>query len=173
MIRTGLKKVIALLYRVALRLVSAWWKRTLTAWRREIANWKRTKKPPSQRHWTGFVMLVFMLPAMWYVSLNTGWMTLLSFSFSAFLAVSYSTFFSKPHIFAFIFIGILLGEVPMEILFDAKDSAFTGELTAALIMLTVAAYIMWMSREMKAGNVPEQSTHSRVSSKRRRTRSLK
>ena len=152
--------------KIALRMFNAWKRRTLTAWRRERHYWRQTKNPPSQRQLMGAIMLLVALPVSSYVALQTGWMVWLSFSFSAFLAVSYATFFSRPHIFFFILLGLLVGRVAHELLFEAKHAAVGGDLVGALIVLAVGFYVMWWSRELKEGKSPAES----VSQPRQRRR---
>lgn len=139
------------------RVCDSWWRRTCAAWRRERSIWRRTKNPPSQRHYTGGLMLLISLPAMWYVALHTGWMVWLSFTFSAFLAISYATFFSKPQIFFFIFIGLIIGGVGQGLFFDAKDAALLGDWMGALVILGVGLYVLVWSNQLKAGNAPIKS----------------
>ena len=139
------------------RVFDTWLGRTRAAWRRERAIWKRTKKPPSERHITGAVWLLISVPAMWYVAFHTGWMVLLSFSFTVFLAISYATFFSKPSIFVFIYLGIVVGGAAREVLNDAKDAAFVGDWVSAFIVLGAGVYVLVWSNQLKAGLVPTDS----------------
>ena len=129
----------------------------MAAWRRERGIWRRTKNPPSERHLRGAFMLLTSLPMMWYVAFHSSWTLWLSFTFSAFLAVSYATFFSKPLVFILIFIGLLVGGIAREVLFEAKDTAVAGDLVGALIVLGVGLYVMWWSNELKTGNLPSES----------------
>ncbi len=95
-----------------------------------------------------------MAPAVWYVSLNTGWLTLLSFTFSAFLAISYATFFSKPQIFLLIYVGIIVGEIPRTLVLEGLGIGLSGDLFSSLMLIAVAIYLIWWSRELQSGNVP-------------------
>ena len=154
--------------KIALGMLNAWKRRALTAWRRERGYWRQTKNPPSQRQLMGAATLLIALPVSSYVAMQSGWMVWLSFSFSAFLAVSYATFFSRPHIFFFILLGLLVGRVAYELLFEAKDAAIGGDLVGALIVLAVGFYVMWWSRELKAGNAPNESVSQSRQRRRRR-----
>jgi len=145
------RRIARILTRTILKLLSAWWHRTRVAWKRERGFWKRTKKPLSHRHYTGAVMLLVMLPILLYVMFSIGWATMISFAFTAFLAVSYATFFSKPHIFVGIFGGVLLGRVGKEVATEGVGSALAGDFLGAIILLAVAGYIIWWSRELRQG----------------------
>ena len=78
---------------------------------------------------------------------------MVSYSVSAFLAISYATFFSKPWIFGGIFAGILLGGIAKEFVFAAKDSSVLGDWTSALILVGLAIYIHSIAGRIKAGDI--------------------
>ena len=98
--------------------------------------------------------MLISVPAMWYVAFHTGWIVFLSFSFTVFLAISYATFFSKPLIFAFIYLGIVVGGAAREVLTDA---AFVGDWVSAFIVLGVGVYVLVWSNQLKAGHAPIDS----------------
>lgn len=168
MITRSVRALLVVIGNVAKKLFNAWQQRTIAAWRRERGIWRRTKNPPSRRHFMGVFMLVVSLPIMWYVAFHTGWMVWLSFSFSAFLAASYATFFSKPLIFVLIYMGLLVGGVARELFFEAGHKTFAGDLVGASVILALAIYVIWWSNELKSGNLP-----SDLSSPRRKASSTR
>ena len=83
---------------------------------------------------------------------------MISYSFTAFLAVSYAAFFSRPIIFVGIYLGLVLGGVATEILKDATDAAFAGDLISALLVALVGIYLHWTSKDLKAGRIPNEGS---------------
>jgi hypothetical protein len=151
-----------------------WKGRAKAGWKREIGIWRRTKRPPNRRHALGLLMLLITAPVMWWVAYNAGLIVALSFTFSAFMAISYATFFSSPFVFVLIYLGILVGQAANAYFFKAKDAAFAGDLTSAGLVALVGIGIWVFSNRLKEGEVmPRKPSRSRRTSRRKARRKVR
>ena len=152
------KKISRLPFRLARRAFRRWKGRAKAGWKRELAIWRRTKHPPNRRQALGLLTLVGTAPMMWYVAYNAGPLVALSFTFSAFMAISYATFFSSPLVFILIYVGVLVGQAANAYFFKATDAAIAGDLTGAALVGAVGVGIWLFSNRLKEGKVMPKKT---------------
>ena len=126
--------------------------RVLVSWRREFRN---LGNRDNKWVWVSLCVIytIFLLPYLTKEAFSDSFLLGLSFTWSAFLAVSFAYILKNPLVMIIVYVGVIFGREITSLFSTAKEEATRGNLIGAVIIFGLGVYLVMWANRMKTGEI--------------------
>jgi len=143
-----LREILAWLSDKLLWLLRWYFDRVVTSWQREF---RRLRNKDNKWLWIILCIgyTVFLLPYLAQEAFSTSIMLGLSFLGSAFLAVSFGYILRNPVLLIVLYALVIFRREVSSLFGIAKDTATGGDILGAVILVLLAIYLIWKTKQLE------------------------
>lgn len=143
-----LREILAWLFDKLLWLLRWYFDRVATSWQREV---RRLGNRDNKWLWIVLciVCTLFLLPYLAQEAFSMNIMLGLSFLSSAFLVVSFGYILRNPMLLIVLYVLVIFRRELSGFFGTAKDTAMGGDILGAIILVGLAIYLIWKTKQIE------------------------